>query len=128
MRILLIEDDNSVADFIVRGFKEAGHTIDHADNGKDGLFMATTESYDVLIVDRMLPGVDGLSITRTLRASDDNTPVLILSALGQVDDRVKGLQAGGTIISSSRLRSANWRHASRRCLGGHRAKWRPRQH
>jgi two-component system, OmpR family, response regulator len=95
MRILLIEDDSSVADFIVRGFKEAGNTIDHADNGKDGLFMATTESYDVLIVDRMLPGVDGLSITRTLRASDDHTPVLILSALGQVDDRVKGLQAGG---------------------------------
>ncbi len=95
MRILLIEDDNSVADFIVRGFKEAGHAIDHADNGKDGLFMATTEPYDILIVDRMLPGVDGLSITRTLRASDNNTPVLILSALGQVDDRVKGLQAGG---------------------------------
>jgi len=95
MRILLIEDDHSVADFIVRGLKEAGHTVDHADNGKDGLFMATTESYDILIVDRMLPGVDGLSITRTLRASEDNTPVLILSALGQVDDRVKGLQAGG---------------------------------
>ena len=95
MRILLIEDDSSVADFIVRGFKEAGHSIDHADNGKDGLLMATTEPYDILIVDRMLPGVDGLSITRTLRASDNNTPVLILSALGQVDDRVKGLQAGG---------------------------------
>ena len=95
MRILLIEDDSSVADFIVRGLKEAGNTVDHADNGKDGLFMATTESYDILVVDRMLPGVDGLSITRTLRASDNNTPVLILSALGQVDDRVKGLQAGG---------------------------------
>jgi two-component system OmpR family response regulator len=95
MRILLIEDDQSVADFIVRGFREAGHTIDHSDNGKDGLFLATTESYDAMIVDRMLPGVDGLAITRTLRASDNNTPVLILSALGQVDDRVKGLQAGG---------------------------------
>jgi len=95
MRILLIEDDQSVADFILRGFREAGHTVDHSDNGKDGLFLATTESYDVLIVDRMLPGVDGLAITRTLRASEDNTPVLILSALGQVDDRVKGLQAGG---------------------------------
>jgi len=95
MRILLIEDDSSVTDFIVRGLKEAGNTVDHADNGKDGLFMATTESYDILVVDRMLPGVDGLSITRTLRASDNNTPVLILSALGQVDDRVKGLQAGG---------------------------------
>ena len=95
MRILLIEDDHSVADFILRGFREAGHTIDHTDNGKDGLFLATTESYDVLIVDRMLPSVDGLTITRTLRASENNTPVLILSALGQVDDRVKGLQAGG---------------------------------
>jgi two-component system OmpR family response regulator len=95
MRILLIEDDHSVADFILRGFQEAGHTIDHSDNGKDGLFLATTESYDVLIVDRMLPGVDGLTITRTLRASENNTPILILSALGQVDDRVKGLQAGG---------------------------------
>jgi two-component system OmpR family response regulator len=95
MRILLIEDDHSVAEFILRGFREAGHTIDHSDNGKDGLFLATTESYDVLIVDRMLPSVDGLTITRTLRASENNTPVLILSALGQVDDRVKGLQAGG---------------------------------
>jgi two-component system OmpR family response regulator len=95
MRILLIEDDQSVADFILRGFREAGHTVDHSNNGKDGLFLATTESYDVLIIDRMLPGVDGLAITRTLRASDNNTPVLILSALGQVDDRVKGLQAGG---------------------------------
>ena len=95
MKILLIEDEIGVSDFIVRGFREAGHNIDHADNGKDGLFMATTETYDVLVIDRMLPGVDGLSIIRTLRASDDSTPILILSALGQVDDRVKGLQAGG---------------------------------
>lgn len=95
MRILLIEDDKSVADFILRGFREAGHAIDHSGDGKDGLFLATTENYDVMIIDRMLPGVDGLAITRTLRASDNNTPVLILSALGQVDDRVKGLQAGG---------------------------------
>ncbi len=94
MRILLIEDDQSVADFIVRGFKQSGHTVDHSDNGKDGLFLATTESYDVMVVDRMLPGVDGLSIVRTLRASQNDTPILILSALGQVDDRVKGLQAG----------------------------------
>lgn len=94
MKILLIEDDSGVSDFIVRGFREAGHNIDHTDNGKDGLFMATTETYDVLVIDRMLPGVDGLSIIRTLRASDDSTPVLVLSALGQVDDRVKGLQAG----------------------------------
>ncbi len=94
MRILVIEDDPSVAEFICRGLREAGHTVDHADNGKDGLFLATTENYDALIVDRMLPGVDGLSIIRTLRASDNHTPALVLSALGQVDDRVKGLQAG----------------------------------
>jgi len=95
MRILLIEDDSDVAEFTIRGLREAGHNIDHADNGKDGLFLATTETYDVLIVDRMLPGVDGLSIVRTLRASDNATPIIILSALGQVDDRVRGLQAGG---------------------------------
>ncbi len=94
MRILLIEDDSGVADFITRGFREGGHKIDHADNGKDGLFLATTETYDAIIVDRMLPGVDGLSIVRTLRASQNDTPILIVSALGQVDDRVKGLQAG----------------------------------
>jgi two-component system OmpR family response regulator len=94
MRILVIEDDSSVAEFTCQGLREAGHAVDHADNGKDGLFLATTESYDALVVDRMLPGVDGLSIIRTLRASDDATPVIVLSALGQVDDRVKGLQAG----------------------------------
>ena len=74
---------------------EAGCNVDHADNGKDGLFLATTESYDALVVDRMLPGVDGLTLIRTLRASNNKTPVLILSALGEVDDRVKGLKAGG---------------------------------
>ena len=95
MRILVIEDDQTVAEFICGGLREAGHSVDHADNGKDGMFLATTETYDALVVDRMLPGVDGLSIVRALRASDDATPVIILSALGQVDDRVKGLQAGG---------------------------------
>ncbi|HHQ15152.1 MAG TPA: response regulator transcription factor, partial [Chromatiales bacterium] len=77
------------------GLRQAGHNVDHADNGKDGLFLATTEDYDALIIDRMLPGVDGLSIVRTLRASENDTPIIVLSALGQVDDRVKGLQAGG---------------------------------
>ena len=94
MRILLIEDDRSVADFTLRGLRESGHTVDPAENGKDGLFMATTEKYDAMVVDRMLPGVDGLAIIRTLRASENETPVIILSALGQVEDRVKGLQAG----------------------------------
>jgi len=95
LRILVIEDDKDVASFIQTGLQQAGYNVDHADNGKDGLFLATTEPYDALIVDRMLPGVDGLTIIRTLRSSDIQTPVLILSALGEVDDRVKGLKAGG---------------------------------
>ena len=94
MRVLVIEDDTDVARYIVKALKEAGHIHVHADNGTDGLFLATTEEFDVMIVDRMLPGPDGLTIIRTLRASDTNTPALILSALGDVDDRVKGLRAG----------------------------------
>ncbi len=95
MRILVIEDDKDVASFIRNGLVQAGCNVDHAANGKDGLFLATTENYDALVVDRMLPGVDGLTVIRTLRASANTTPVLILSALGEVDDRVKGLKAGG---------------------------------
>jgi two-component system OmpR family response regulator len=95
VRILVIEDDKDVASFIRKGLSQNGFNVDHADNGKDGLFLATTETYDALIVDRMLPGLDGLTLIRTLRASDSRTPVLILSALGEVDDRVKGLKAGG---------------------------------
>jgi two-component system OmpR family response regulator len=95
MRILVIEDDADVAAYIVKALREAGHVATHADNGKDGLFLATTETFDALVVDRMLPGPDGLTVIRTLRASDDMTPALILSALGEVDDRVKGLKAGG---------------------------------
>ena len=95
MRVLVIEDDHEVASYIGQGLREAGHTSDHAADGKDGLFMAASETYDAIIVDRMLPGLDGLSIIRTLRASDNRTPALILSALGEVDDRVEGLQAGG---------------------------------
>ncbi len=95
MRILVIEDDASVLDYISRGLRESGFTVDQAADGKDGLFRASAEKYDALVVDRMLPGVDGLTIIRTLRGSDNNTPALILSALGEVDDRVKGLKAGG---------------------------------
>jgi two-component system OmpR family response regulator len=94
MRVLIIEDDKDVASFVQNGLQQAGHNVDRADNGKDGLFLATTEPYDVLIVDRMLPLVDGLTIIRTLRSSDIQTPALILSALGEVEDRVKGLNAG----------------------------------
>jgi two-component system OmpR family response regulator len=95
VRILVIEDDKDVASFIRNGLVQAGCNVDHADNGRDGLFLATTENYDALVVDRMLPGIDGLTVIRTLRASGNTTPVLILSALGEVDDRVKGLKAGG---------------------------------
>jgi len=95
VRILIIEDDNQVASFIRKGLIESGWNVDVADNGKDGLFLAATERYDALIVDRMLPGVDGLTVIRTLRASENKTPALVLSALGEVDDRVQGLKAGG---------------------------------
>ncbi|MGC9270300.1 response regulator transcription factor [Acidiphilium sp.] len=96
MRILIVEDDKDVAGFVVKGLREAGHTVEHADNGRDGLFMAASENFDAIILDRMLPGgIDGLRLLETLRAQDNATPVMFLSALGQVDDRVKGLKAGG---------------------------------
>ncbi|MXV44968.1 response regulator [Saccharibacter sp. 17.LH.SD] len=96
MRILLVEDDPTVRSFVVKGLKESGHTIDEADNGKDGLFLAVSEAYDVIILDRMLPGgVDGLHILETLRGQEKSTPILILSALSDVDERVAGLKAGG---------------------------------
>lgn len=95
MRILLIEDDKDVASFILKGMKEAGHNLDVAEKGKDGLFLAMTETYDVMIVDRMLPEVDGLTIIKTTRSSGNKVPALILSALGEVDDRVEGLRSGG---------------------------------
>jgi two-component system OmpR family response regulator len=95
VRILVIEDDKDISSYIAKGMKEAGHTIDTAYNGKDGLFMATTEIYDVMIVDRMLPELDGLTIIKTMRGAGNSAPVLILSALGEVDDRVKGLRSGG---------------------------------
>ena len=94
MKILVIEDDRATADYLLKGLKEAGHVADHADNGRDGLFLAASEPYDALIVDRMLPGRDGLSLLEVLRATGNETPALVLSALGSVDDRVKGLRAG----------------------------------
>jgi len=95
MRLLVVEDDRHAAEFLLKGLKEAGHAADHSSNGQDGLFMATSEHYDAIILDRMLPKVDGLTIVRTLRASKNATPVLVLSALGEVDDRIDGLRAGG---------------------------------
>lgn len=95
MRILIIEDDQEAATFIAKAMRESGHAPDVAHDGETGLSMARDEGYDVLIVDRMLPRLDGLSIVRTLRAEGSDVPVLILSALGEVDDRVKGLKSGG---------------------------------
>ena len=95
MRILIIEDDPEAANYLVKAFREAGHSADHAADGLAGYACASDDDYDVLIVDRMLPKMDGLSLIGGLREQKIETPVLILSALGQVDDRVKGLRAGG---------------------------------
>src|SRR5574341_90258 len=95
MRLLIIEDDRDAADYLVKAFREVGHVADLATDGEEGLAHALDGQYDVLIVDRMLPKLDGLSVIGTLRSKGVETPALILSALGQVDDRVKGLRAGG---------------------------------
>src|SRR5690606_8412544 len=95
MRILIVEDDREAALYLVKALKEAGHVVDHAADGEEGFNLASSGSYDVLVVDRMLPRRDGLSLIASLRAEGNHTPVLILSALGQVDDRVTGLRAGG---------------------------------
>jgi two-component system OmpR family response regulator len=95
MRILLIEDDVRAAAYLAKGLRECGHVVDHAANGEDGLQRALAGAYDVMVVDRMLPDRNGLSIIRMLRAGGNATPILVLSALGEIDDRVTGLQAGG---------------------------------
>jgi two-component system, OmpR family, response regulator len=95
MRILIVEDDREAASYLVKAFAEAGHVADHAADGLDGYALARDNRYDVLVVDRMMPRLDGLALIGRLRAESIDTPVLILSALGEVDDRVKGLRAGG---------------------------------
>ncbi|HEY5072311.1 MAG TPA: response regulator transcription factor [Caulobacteraceae bacterium] len=95
MKLLLVEDDAQAAAFLKRALAEAGHTVDLAASGRDGLLLAAGEAYDVIILDRMLPHLDGLAILRTIRASKVKTPVLILTAMGGIDDRVEGLEAGG---------------------------------
>lgn len=94
MKILIVEDDRTVADYINKGLKEAGHTPDLATDGKQGLVLATTEQYDVIILDRMLPFVDGITLLNTIRTAGDNTPAVILSAKNKVEDKVKGLRSG----------------------------------
>jgi two-component system, OmpR family, response regulator len=94
MRILLIEDDRETANYIARGLTEEGHIVDSLADGRDGLVQATKEAYDLVIVDRMLPGLDGLSLVKTMRGAGARVPVLFLTSLGGVDDRVEGLEAG----------------------------------
>ncbi len=95
MRVLLVEDDLKIADFIVKGLKEAGFAVDHAADGEGGLYMALNEPYDAAVIDLMLPKLDGLSLIEKVRANRINTPLIILSAKRSVDERIKGLQAGG---------------------------------
>jgi two-component system, OmpR family, response regulator len=95
MRILIIEDDRDAAQYLAKGLRESGHSAEVAEDGREGLLRAAVDQFDVLIVDRMLPNLDGLSLVQHLRKTGNATPVLFLSALGEVDDRVKGLRAGG---------------------------------
>ncbi len=95
MRLLIIEDDRDAAAYLAKGLTESGHAVDHAADGHEGLQLALAGGYDALIVDRMLPGLDGLSVIAALRAAGIDTPILILSALGEVDERVRGLKGGG---------------------------------
>ena len=95
MKILLIEDDQMLADHVAKGLREAGHAVDHLDDGRTGLFAVAEQGHDVVLLDRMLPGVDGMTILQTMRAANNFTPVLIMTALGEVDDRVEGLRKGG---------------------------------
>lgn len=92
MRLLLVEDDDQTADYVVRGFREHGDVIDHARDGHDGLMMATDASYDALIIDRMMPGIDGLKLLSMLRAGGNATPAIFLTAIDGIEDRVEGLQ------------------------------------
>lgn len=94
MKLLLVEDDMGTAAYLKRALTEAGHTVDQAATGRDGLLLAAGEVYDVMVLDRMLPGIDGLAILRTIRATGVKTPVLLLTAMGGIDDRVEGLEAG----------------------------------
>ncbi len=95
MHILLIEDDTEAAKFLVKGLRESGYTVDHASDGREGLFRATEGQFDLVVTDRMLPHIDGLTIIQLMRQKGVATPVLVLSALGTVDDRIRGLKAGG---------------------------------
>jgi len=94
-KILIVEDDGGTAETLLNGLREEGYTVEHVADGRDGLYLASSADFDAVILDRMLPGMDGLAVVKALRAADVQTPLLILSALGQLDERVRGLRAGG---------------------------------
>jgi two-component system OmpR family response regulator len=94
-RVLVVEDDVDTADYVTKGLRETGFTVEHVSDGRDGLYLGSSSSFDAIIMDRMLPGMDGLSVVKALRAGGVETPILILSALGQLDEKVLGLRAGG---------------------------------
>ena len=94
-RVLVVEDDAGTAEYVLKGLREAGFTAEHVADGRDGLYLASSSSFDAIVMDRMVPGMDGLSVVKALRAAGVETPVLFLSALSHLDERVKGLRAGG---------------------------------
>ncbi len=94
-RVLVVEDDADTADYILKGLREEGFTVEHAADGRDGLYLASASDFDAVVMDRMVPGMDGLAVVKALRAAGVETPILILSALSHLDERVKGLRAGG---------------------------------
>lgn len=94
-KILVVEDDPDTAEYLLNGLRQEGHTVEHVADGRDALYIASAAAFDAIVMDRMIPGLDGLSVLKALRAANVDTPLLILSALGQLDERVKGLRAGG---------------------------------
>ena len=100
-KILLVEDDRETATYLANGLGQEGHSVEQTNNGQDGLFRATDGSFDLIILDRMLPVLDGISVLKALRAAKVETPVLVLSALASVGDRIEGLDSAPTIISSN---------------------------
>jgi two-component system OmpR family response regulator len=94
-RILVVEDDPDTTEYVLKGLREDGYTVEHVADGRDGLYLATTSRFDAIVMDRMVPGMDGLSVIKALRAAEIETPIIILSALAQMDERVKGLRSGG---------------------------------
>src|SRR5215210_3759191 len=114
MKVLLVEDNESVAGFVRKGLSEAGHVVDHAANGRDGMFFAASECYDAIVMDRMLPGgIDGLTIVAALRRDGNKTPILILSALSEVDERIRGTPERRRRLSREAVRLRRAARASR---------------